>query len=482
MSRTIASVAVLMGILFETAVFAETPGIGYLFFWLSAFVGTLAILRSAERSFSKHLWMFLPSLLLSFSVFRFDASVVQTWGAGLALFFLAWAVAWNLVPEWREGCLAKLLPSETWNLAKVGSQAKDTLRVDTNIEKESAVQATRGVLLAAILLFVFGTLLSQADAVFGAKVSELLSCFKGLTPLPLVRTLFWLGLFAGGLKVWLVTRQVEVPRAKTFFSSTELSIALGSLNLLLISFLVIQARYLFGDSNLVETMGFSHAYYARRGFFELTICIALILPLVLLSYRAAEVHREGRLRLLGGGLILSAFGLAASAFRRMMLYIEVYGLSVDRYYAAAGILVAICILAWAAYACWRPRPVSWLVTRQNLTVIFLLALLGLVDVDSLVARSHLNLVQTGVRQMDSYYLSRLSADALPVIEEFQGNLAGEDLEKLAQVRESILNRVRAHDFVSYNISRHRAKPHPTSETCTKAEYVVEETGGFQANP
>lgn len=457
MSKVLLSLSVLLAVLFETAIFEEVPGLGYLLFWTAALAATIALLNASERLKMGRLWMFIPSLLFSFSVFQFDAQVVRLFGAGLALLTLAWAVAWNLLPHWSQGCLAYLLPGGSWNPLAVAGEAKAGLSVQTSIERETVTQSLRGLFLSASLLSVFGVLLSNADEVFRMKTQGLLEHFRFVTPLPLVRELLWTAIFVGLLRIWLKHPCPAPLRARSLFGATELTMALGSLNFLLLSFLAVQARYLFGDAALAESLGLNHADYARRGFFELSLCIALILPLVLTAYRAAEVHRALRLRVLGGGLILAAFGLAFSALKRMLLYIEVYGLSVERFYASAGILVAMSVLAWAAYACRYPQPISWLVMRQKITVLFLLSLLSLVNVDAVVAGSQLKLCREGVRPLDYRYLSQLSADALPMIEQYSALLPAHEQGRLALAQTEIVSRRgRELPALSFNINRSRA--------------------------
>jgi hypothetical protein len=456
MTKKIASVALLLALLFEASIFGQTPGIGYLLFWLASAGGTFYLLGSSERLRFDRVWLFIPSLLLAFALFRYDGVVLKTWGALCCLLFLGWAVAWNLVVDRHLEALSRVFPQGTFNPLKLGGQAKESLKVEMRCEQETVLQVCRGMLLGSVLLLVFGTLLVQADAVFGAKLEEVGDLFAGISPGPVLRTGFWLFWLAGALKVWVSQSKSVISEERTFFGSTELLIALGSLNLLLASFLTVQARYLFGDSALVESLGLNHAQYARRGFFELTICIALILPLVLLAYRAARVHQDSRLTGLGGGLILSAFGLAVSALQRMNLYIDVYGLSVERFYAAAGIVVAMVVLAWAGLCCLRPKPISWLLARQYVTVAFLLGVLGLVNVEALVARSQLSLAQAGVRAIDETYLSGLGCDAVEVVREYKSRLTAAEQTSLDLIEDNIT--AEADDFsgVSFNIARREA--------------------------
>lgn len=453
MTKAIAATALILAVLFELIIYGENPGIGFLFFWGACFAATGVLLSRAERLRTDRLWMFLPSLLMAFSIFRYDALVVRVWGSALCLLFVAWAMAWNLIAEWRPNVLSRLFPGGTWNPVRLLSNARDSLRIECTLEGEQVAQILRGLILAGGLLAVFGTLLASADAVFGSALQGLFDELAFLSPQPGVRILFWVVLAGGALRLWLLAPPSEAPLARSNFQPTELYIALGSLNALLAVFLLMHGRYLFGDAGLVESLGLSYADYARRGFFELSLCIGLLLPLVLTAYRSAEVNREPRLRLLGGSLILCAGGLAISALKRMSLYIGAYGLSVERLYAAAGIFVAMTVLMWAAYCCYRPRPIAWLLARQKVTVILLLSLLSLLNTDALVARSHLRLVEQGKMGLDAWYLSHhLSTDALPVIREFLPKLPHLEFE-LNGVADHIKGRAGSARGTSFNISR-----------------------------
>ena len=72
-----------------------------------------------------------------------------------------------------------------------------------------------------------------------------------------------------------------IPQAFTL-GVVETSIVLGLINLLFLSFVIIQVPYLFGGIELVQnTPDFKLAEYARRGFGELVAVTALVLPILL---------------------------------------------------------------------------------------------------------------------------------------------------------------------------------------------------------
>ncbi len=449
--------ALVLALAFEGLVYGIVPGIGYLMLWSTAFLVTVYLLKKAERR-PRSLWMFLPSLLLTGSLFLYDATVVRFWSTSLGLITLAWAVAWNLVLEREKDALARLFPQATFHPGRWGRSLNQTWQNNIRWQPEHSKalgRTLRGLALAAPLLLVFGALLSSADAVFARSLNSLFQSGTEVSLVSPLRVLVWLALFSGWLRLWLMSAKQSAPQPRSWFGFTELMIALGSLNVMLVGFLLIQVRYLFGDTSAVEALGLTYAQYARKGFFELSICIALILPLVLTAYRAAESRADARLRYLGGGLILSAGGLAVTAFQRMLMYIEVFGLSVERFYAASGILVAMTVLGWAAWCCLSPRPVAWLLTRQTVTVLVLLGCLSLFIVEARIAEFNLERRVSGEHTVDLSYLSTLSTDVLPVLEAYYPRLGAEDQQRLVWAYAVILQGRDASSGASWNLSRSR---------------------------
>ena len=458
MLRTTAQVAILLAVAFEATVYGWTPGIGHLLFWMCALGATVACNRAAERPALPSPWMFGPALLFALSVFLYDAVVVRVWSSALGMLSLLWAVAWNLLHSRREGALGRLFPLSTFHplsLARAGSETWKPLVGRSSECGKPALSVLRGLLLAVPLLFVFGVLLCSADQVFARALDSLGREMGQLSFQVPLRIALWLSLFSAWIKLWLSAPPAEAPRSRTLFGATELMVALGSVNLLLLAFLAVQARYLFGGAALVEALGLHYAEYARKGFFELSACIALILPLVMLAYRAAQHHGEASLRWLGGALVLQAGGLAVSAFRRMLLYIDTYGLSVERFYAAAGILVALTVLAWAAYACLRPQDVSWVMARQTVTVLFLLGALSLVNVEGRVCRFNLERARQG-KGLDLEYFRTLSVDAVPPLVQALPTLTVPQRASCLKVLEQLGQEVGSDLGVSANLSRGEA--------------------------
>lgn len=453
MTRRLAQLSLILALLFEIAVVKATPGVGYLLFWAATLAATALANRAAERPPLPHAWMFLPSLAFALSVTLYDASAVRFWSTSLGLLSLLWAAGWNLCARRDGDALARLYPQRTFHLGHLinasGEVWKPLMHRRDSAEGQT-LAVLRGVLLTAPLLLLFGALLTAADAVFEKLLVE---AFQGVSlSLPL-RLLLFCSFVSAWLRLWLSAEPQSAPRARTLFGAVEMRIALGSLSALFALFLIVQTGYLFGGSDWLAAQGLSHAQYARSGFFELTACIALLLPVVMLAYQTAVGEKDTALRWMGGLLILQAGGLALSAYSRMLLYISQFGLSVERFYAASGILVALVVLGWAAYACGSPRQACWVVSRQTVSVLFLLGALSLVNVEALIVRTNIERARQG-SSLDLVYLQSFSSDAIDALKNSVGVIGPK--ERLALLRE-LSAEVDKRGGFSWNLSRWKAQ-------------------------
>ncbi len=195
------------------------------------------------------------------------------------------------------------------------------------------VAVLRGLAIAAPILLVFAALFMAADAVFQGIIERTFN----IDPAILLSHVFLVGLFAwlsaGYLRGTLseiysseqttvvkpqslsITEETKDTKAvsneiksetqarepeKTWdwrnfnnsvlpkfltLGAIETGIVLGLINLLFLGFVIVQIPYLFGGMELVQTTpDFKLAEYARRGFGELVIVAALVLPILLFSH------------------------------------------------------------------------------------------------------------------------------------------------------------------------------------------------------
>ncbi len=371
------------------------------------------------------------------------------------------------------------LASLCWNMSCGATQAPyasvslfgretDWRQASKRVQTKHSQRVLYGLAMALPLLLVFTLLFTAADAVFkhmiettGNHVADLM-----LDNQYLAKHILWSLVFF--VMATLIIRPMTLgkkweqsdltPSESWVPGNIELSIMMGSVLALFLVFIVIQFRYLFGGDELVQTLpGLTYATYARKGFFAL-LCVVLLVHIVLMAgawlVKGAD-PRTGRLyRGLGLGLAALTWFIFVSAFYRMHLYVEAYGLTQLRFYAVAILLwlavVFLILVVRLLYPNW-----SFFTSGYLYSLLAMLLLLNAANPDGLIARVNLHRV-TEDRTLDTDYLQKLSTDAIPTILRYEANLSAEDRDELL----STILYDRTTDTTgwrSWNLSRARAK-------------------------
>jgi hypothetical protein len=290
-----------------------------------------------------------------------------------------------------------------------------------------------GVALAAPLLLVFGALFAAADAVFANVLRGMFAWLQDypqlFARLILSLLLSWLAL---GLARRAYTARLNPPALEDYANLDFLRLGaptaitvLALVDVLFLSFVLVQAVYLFGGADTLARTGLTYSEYARRGFFELVTVAALILGLILLLdwLTRFETGRGRRvINVLHGALIALTLVILASALFRMRLYQQEFGLTELRFYTTAFMAWLGVVLVWLAVTVLRvPGPGGDSPGRRRFAFGALVAglavvvALDLINPDALIARTNLARAASGVGQsLDAEYLAQtLSADAVP---------------------------------------------------------------------
>jgi len=296
-----------------------------------------------------------------------------------------------------------------------------------------------GLSAALPVLFLFGSLLSEADPLFGQALARILAVDlqKVATHLFLAGLMAWAaaGMLRGGF--WREGNLPAVPLALSLRvpPATLLSF-LGAIGGLFALFVGFQARELFlSPAEFQALTGTTVAEYARLGFFQLVAVTALTLPLLLAADwvldRQDASATKGLRRLTAAILVLLALMLA-SAYHRMLLYRSYYGLTEERFYTLAFMTWLAVLLAWFAATVLRGRRSAFM-PGAVVTGLAALLVLNLASPDAVIARVNLARAVEGA-PLDTAYLGRLSADAIPAIVDGAMELgAAERCALLAQV-------------------------------------------------
>lgn len=372
------------------------------------------------------------------------------------------------------------------------------------------VSVLRGLIIATPILLIFGALFMAADAVFQGIIEKTLNIQFDV----IVSHIFFVGFFAwaaagylrgsllGGFaketanvptvakeeikpQVLSVTDEIkeETSKAETVkeemkntwanfdnsvlpsvftLGAIEVSIVLGLINLLFLSFVIVQIPYLFGGFELVQnTPDFKLADYARRGFGELVTVAALVLPILLVSHwllRKDSSVSEKIYRVLAGIQIALLFVIMISATQRLFILTGNlgYGLTTVRFYPMIVMIWLALIFVWFSLTVLRGarEQFAW---GALWLAFFVVGTLHFFNPDDYIVRTNIRLMNEG-RAFDAQYNSNLSDDAIPVLLE---NFPQMTFEQQCRIKQNLVYRLEQTenetDFRSWNYSRRQAR-------------------------
>ncbi|MDQ3800164.1 MAG: DUF4173 domain-containing protein [Acidobacteriota bacterium] len=260
---------------------------------------------------------------------------------------------------------------------------------------------------------------------------------------------------------WRDLNNSVLPESLTL-GAIETGIVLGLINLLFLSFVVVQIPYLFGGMDLVQsTPDFKLAEYARRGFGELVAVAALVLPILLLTHwllRKDKPVNEKIYRVLAGIQIVLLFVIMISATQRLLLYAGNlgYGLTEARFYPMAFMIWLALVFIWFGLTVLRGarEQFAW---GALWLALFIVGTLHVFNPDEFIVRTNVRLMQQG-RSFDSQYVANLSDDAVPALLETMPSMK---FEQQCAVKHKLARRFeQAHnenDFRTWNVSRWLAR-------------------------
>jgi hypothetical protein len=372
----------------------------------------------------------------------------------------------------------------------------------------------RGLAIAAPLFLIFGALFVAADAVFAGLVQKTFN-FNGesfITHILLMSFLTWIiggylrgvtlgldglvfdtvqpvsndnassfGLNEQGSNAFAANEttasgtennvaineaigqgQANAPNQINQFISlgiVEISIVLGLLNALFLSFVIVQIGYFFGGAELVRaTTNLTYAEYARRGFFELVTVAALALPILLAAHwllKKENPLHEKIFRALAGAKVALLSVIMASAVKRMMLYQSEYGQTELRVYTTAFMFWLALVFGWFVLTVLRGQRERF-VCGALVASFLVLGGLHVLNPDDYIVRVNAQRALEG-KTFDARYASWLSADAVPALADAMPSMRHENRCIIAN---SFLERLRndkTNDFRSWSLSRSKAK-------------------------
>jgi hypothetical protein len=483
-------VALVLGV-FGDVLLRATPWGVNLFIWITLLVGLVVSFARWGRIVTggEGRWLVLVAVVFASGIVLRDSPVVVFLDVLALLISLSLAV-WR----GRSGSLRRAGISDYiigGSLAGILSSAGPVPVSVVDIDwaqtlrgrwKGGALAVSRGVLLAAPLLILFGALFVAADAVFERLVLEVFGFDLARVFSHLFLFCFFAWITAGFLWAGLMAhlpQNLSITRPRIVsLGIVEVGVVLGLLDLLFLTFVVIQVRYLFGGAgHVANTAGLTYAEYARHGFFELATVTALALPLLLLAhwlFRPEHRTHEVVFKTLAGTMVALLFVVVASALQRMYLYTSEFGLTELRLYTTIFMFWISVVLIWFVLTVMRSHRDRFAFGALVAGFAAILAI-NTMNPDALIAKTNIDRLQEGKR-FDPYYLTTLSADAVPIIVESLPEIGQKPIRQDSTLQHEILYTwsKKPEDWRTWNLGRTRAyqaveaytEPHNKSEPDT----------------
>lgn len=426
--RTLVMVAAALGlgIAFDILFFGKLPGISFPIYIVLILACTLAVVRLHGQTAPRTALFMVPLLLFFSSMVYVRANEMLTFfNVVISLYLLGLFVALTLRPWLRAygvvDYLRVMLDVPLLSIGKGIDTVKTWIAGRSFIAKHKQLpQVIRGVLIAVPVLLVFLALFASADLVFREYVSRLFN-------FQINGELFWrivmllvVAVVSLGAFVLLGGRRQNDKQAESVWSKpskfglVETGILFGSLNVLFLSFILVQLAYLFGGAQNVVGGEFTYAEYARKGFFELIAVAGFSLLLLFVTERVLLRQRQMhdlKFKLLSSLLIVQVLVIMVSAVKRLRLYESAYGFTSLR-------LLSYIFMAWLAvvfivflYKILADRRENELAFALFVSVMALFAVINLMNIDGLVANKNIDRYErTG--KLDVRYLEGLSDDGV----------------------------------------------------------------------
>lgn len=425
MELSVFGTAVAMGVLAD-ALLRVLPWGFNLFLWMAALSAISAFhARWKKEAFSSR-WLFVLVILFALGVAWHDSPALKMLsllaaGTSLSLILLQ-AQGDNIrlagIADFAFGAAIAGFSSALGLLPVLFGNA-EWKKLPSDRVSQRAMAVGRGALFALPPLIIFGSLFMAADAVFNNIVRSTLHVnFQQLFTHFFVAAFFaWC--VGGYLRGMLWGKGIAVLKAKRFphvsLGTIEVVVVLSALDFLFLGFVLVQVRYFFGGSRLVQaTTGLTYAEYARSGFFELIAVAALVLPLLLFMHWLivqGGSKDERIFRVLAGVQILLLFVIMASAFQRMHLYQAEYGLTEQRLYPTAFMGWLVVVFFWFLITVLSGHRERFAFGAMVAGFLLIVAL-HVLNPDALIVRTNLARAKAR-RSFDASYATQLSTDAVP---------------------------------------------------------------------
>ncbi|MHB8830763.1 MAG: DUF4153 domain-containing protein [Patescibacteria group bacterium] len=411
-----------------TAVFHFLPadhptGIAFAIFVLALSLGMILVAGLGQKPLNNWSYIFLvPALISAVADAMYSSSVVQGLAFAISLSSLTFFAFWLTIPKIdfskvREFWPLMFIKETIWplgSLAHVVSKMKGDRRLGG---------VAIGTILALPFLLLFAIAFSSADQLFAKSFSSIFQnadfwVYVSKTIRDLVVSNFFLASGTTMLTRLVDARKPAEPKEEpTTLNQTVFVTFLALINILFLVFVGFQFAYFFGGQAYLAAQGITYASYARQGFFQLLFVAGVVFGMTWVIYWMTNM-RQRWTKILSIALIVETGIIIASALKRLLLYIDAYGLTLSRWWAAFCIILIGLTLLMVVVVALKQVAYAPAAKFAFLGVLIVISLMLLVPSEKMIARYNIDRFLSGEdflankkSSLDFGYLKSLSTDA-----------------------------------------------------------------------
>lgn len=281
----------------------------------------------------------------------------------------------------------------------------------------------RGILIALPIVAILVGLLASADLVFAKQLSNLFHISWPIKGEYLFRLFVGIAitvLSLGALVYIFITSWAKKTPTETErrLGRIEAGIILGAVALLFATFILIQFAYLFNSEAAIAAQGFTYAQYARKGFFQLIFVAAFTLGLLFFvdHHARRDVSKRSRvLQIISSVLVIETLLIMVSAWHRLSLYQDAYGLTLQRFYAFTIVVWLAIVFVWLAYRIISNAREVYLPAVAIVTSLVFLMWLNAANPDRIIFEHNIRRALEGKKFDATYAVFGSGTDALPYV-------------------------------------------------------------------
>lgn len=333
-----------------------------------------------------------------------------------------------------------------------------------NTNKNTKRQITGGLTAAVLAVMFLVYMFSSADLIFQHYVHESLGVFRTIsfstdilwqTVVLALITTFFVGIFNYIFKRktmdWITSQvQPQDGRRKLRVEYLEAYIVLVAVNITFALFIFVQITYFFGAYVGTLPADFTHAEYARKGFFELLAVAAFVFAVLFgadeYMNKTSETKQAAYFKALSSVLIIQTMIVIVSSFQRLSLYEQEFGFTTLRVWTHAFTIFLAILFTILLFKILTEKKERFLALGVFISIVLFLGTMNIFNPDKFIAQKNIERYKkTG--KIDTEYLTYLSDDAVPIL--YNISIGGFEIRNQEQQRDN--------QWQSANVSRINAK-------------------------